>query len=122
MTSLISADCVYTPCFCEENAYKLCERLIQEPCELYVAFTSNRQRQVSGVGHAFGLFMKHAIDVVIGGRYPCGVSAPPATLLVLLFGITTCWCCSAQQLSVWCGTWTRPCPFRAACRFTVKLD
>lgn len=46
MTSLISADCVYTPCFCEENAYKLCERLIQEPCELYVAFTSNRQRQV----------------------------------------------------------------------------
>lgn len=62
MSSLISADCVYTPCFCEENAYKLCERLIKEPFELYVAFISNRRRQVGGSADALNIDLIIAYD------------------------------------------------------------
>lgn len=46
MSSFTAADCVYTACFCEENAYKLCEQLIDQPFDLHVAFISNRNRQV----------------------------------------------------------------------------
>ena len=46
MSNLTAADCVYTPYFCEENSYKLCEQLVQRPFDVYVAFISNRNRQV----------------------------------------------------------------------------
>ncbi|DBA95842.1 TPA: Protein N-terminal glutamine amidohydrolase [Trebouxia sp. C0004] len=40
------SDCVYTPCFCEENAYKLCEQLCKRCAHFHVAFISNPARQV----------------------------------------------------------------------------
>ena len=55
MSSLTVADCVYTPCFCEENAYKLCEQLIDQPFDLHVAFISNRNRQVGNYRHRLAI-------------------------------------------------------------------
>lgn len=43
---ITAADCVYTPCFCEENAYKLCEHLLVQSADLCVAFISNPRRQI----------------------------------------------------------------------------
>ncbi|DBA99233.1 TPA: hypothetical protein ACH3X3_011847 [Trebouxia sp. C0006] len=43
---LAVSDCVYTPCFCEENAYKLCEQLCKHCAGCHVAFISNLARQV----------------------------------------------------------------------------
>ena len=38
----------YTPYYCEENVYKLCERLLsQNKKDLYVVFISNQERQVA---------------------------------------------------------------------------
>lgn len=45
-TAIAVSDCVYTPCFCEENAYKLCERLCKHSSQVYVVFVSNPSRQV----------------------------------------------------------------------------
>lgn len=38
---------VYTPCYCEENVYKLCERLLDHSAELHAVFVSNVHKQVS---------------------------------------------------------------------------
>ena len=46
-TAIAVSDCVYTPFFCEENAYKLCERLCKHSSQVYVVFVSNPSRQVS---------------------------------------------------------------------------
>jgi hypothetical protein len=42
------AGSVYTACYCEENAYFLCQRLMQEKPDsaVYVVFVSNRDRLV----------------------------------------------------------------------------
>ena len=38
---LAVSDCLYTPCFCEENAYKLCKQLCKRCAGFHVAFISN---------------------------------------------------------------------------------
>ena len=42
-------DCDYASCYCEENVWKLCQRLQQDPYELqqsYAVFISNPDRTV----------------------------------------------------------------------------
>ena len=64
MSKLTVADCVYTPCFCEENAYKLCQQLIHQPIDLYVVFISNRNRQVGSFRHRLAFVcMLHTVDL-----------------------------------------------------------
>ncbi|EDO34804.1 predicted protein [Nematostella vectensis] len=44
------SNCVYTSCYCEENVWKLCERIKEEQVldleEHYVVFISNSNRQI----------------------------------------------------------------------------
>mmetsp|Transcript_12373 Transcript_12373/g.34754 ORF Transcript_12373/g.34754 Transcript_12373/m.34754 type:complete len:238 (+) Transcript_12373:766-1479(+) len=49
--SLRKLDCEYTACYCEENVFKLLQKLSSstadgDPGELYAVFLSNRERQV----------------------------------------------------------------------------
>ena len=42
-------DLIYTSCYCEENAYHLCQRLREhnsEAVQVFVVFVSNPRRQV----------------------------------------------------------------------------
>eukprot|EP00493_Phyllostaurus_siculus_P009611 UN09735 len=67
---LSPSSCLYTSCYCEENVWKLCERIrdegINNLAEYYAVFISNSSRQI-----------------------PLWMQNKPQILFPLLFGIIT---------------------------------
>lgn len=79
---LSKSQCVYTKCYCEENVWKLCEKLIShhyfnnQETTVYAAFISNSTKsvalwsQTSGDPNNNGLIVwdYHVVTVVIGAQ------------------------------------------------------
>ena len=61
----------YTPYYCEENVYKLCEALLrQHKNDLYVIFISNRQKQVQTAHPATPILLLHSVQAPSNGSNP----------------------------------------------------
>lgn len=84
-------DFAYTACYCEENVYKLCERLLVQPGEVYAVFVSNRDKQVGGYLLVLPLISggDNVERVSLLVRYHSGVREPGITPPTSPCGTTT---------------------------------